>query len=123
MLPLTPCTLVQEQMLEIFGSSSSDLLDTIDHNLSHGSDDSKLQLNVVYDNLPEEALAEFRQLADKKSMELLQELDAYLSKHDRDANKKSKGTGKFRAGLGVYLIEQDLLADGNNKIQGVDDEA
>jgi len=113
----------EEQMLDIFGDSSSDLLDTIDHNLSSEPADSRLQLNVVYDNVPQEALEEFRRIADKKSLELLQELDKYLAKNDRDSNKKVTGTGKFRAGLGVYLIEKDLSNDSETKGTGVDDES
>ena len=121
----------EEQMLDIFGDSSSDLLDTIDHNLSNEPGDSRLQLNVVYDNVPQEALEEFRKIADKKSLELLQELDKYLAKNDRDSNKKMTGTGKFRAGLGVYLIEKDLsndvetnvATDIETKSTGVDDES
>ena len=102
-------------MLDILGDSCTDLLETIDHNISHDTSESRIQLNVVYDNLPEEALEEFRRLADKKSMELLKELDKYLSKNDRDMSRKVKGNGKFRAGLGVYLIEQDLSDEKNNE--------
>ena len=104
-----------EAMLDILGDSCTDLLETIDHNISHDTSESRIQLNVVYDNLPEEALEEFRRLADKKSMELLKELDKYLSKNDRDMSRKVKGNGKFRAGLGVYLIEQDLSDEKNNE--------
>lgn len=104
-----------EAMMDILGDSCTDLLETIDHNISHDQNESRFQLNVVYDNLPEEALEEFRRLADKKSMELLKELDKYLSKNDRDTSPKAKGTGKFRAGLGVYLIEQDLSGQENEE--------
>lgn len=98
-----------QEMLDILGESCSDLLETIDHNISNDQEDSRIQLNVVYDNLPDEALEEFRVMAAKKSMELLKELDEYLVKNDRDTStKKIKGSGKFRSGLGVYLIEQDL---------------
>jgi len=100
-----------KDMLDILGDSCTDLLETIDHNISSEQDQSRLQLNVVYDNLPQEALEEFHRLADKKSMELLKELDKYLAKNDRDTSPKVKGNGTFRAGLGVYLIEQNLSDD------------
>lgn len=103
----------EEQMLRIFGETSTDLLNTIDHNLSHEPDESRMQLHVVYDNLPEECLTDFKAMAEKKSMELLQDLDKYLVKHDRDANQSVKGSGRFRAGMGVYLIEQQL-SDGDD---------
>lgn len=112
----------EEQMLNIFGDSSSDLLETIDHNLSNDPANSRLQLNVVYDNLPQDCLPAFKKLAEKKSMELLQELDKYLVKQDRDANQSVEGTGTFRAGLGVYLIEQDLTDSDESEQSGVENE-
>lgn len=112
----------EEQMLNIFGDSSSDLLETIDHNLSNDPANSRLQLNVVYDNLPQDCLPEFKKLAEKKSMELLQELDKYLVKQDRDANQSVEGSGTFRAGLGVYLIEQNLTESGESEQSGVKNE-
>lgn len=107
-----------EAMMDILGDSCTDLLETIDHNISNEPSESRLQLNVVYDNLPQEALEEFRRLADKKSMELLKDLDKYLSKNDRDMSPKVKGSGKFRTGLGVYLIEQDLSDNENESSRG-----
>lgn len=103
----------EEAMLKILGDSASDLLETIDHNMASEAEDARLQLSVVYDNLSADSVAEFKKLSNRKSMELLQDLDKYLSTQDRDLNPKLKGEGNFRAGLGLYLIEEDL--DSGNK--------
>lgn len=100
-----------EDMLRLFGQSVTDLLDTLDHNLSAAADNSKLQLSVAYDNLPAEAVKEFKKLSREKATELLKELDKYLSAHDRDTSSTDGGTGRFRAGLGVYLIESEVNQD------------
>lgn len=100
----------EEAMLKILGDSGSDLLETIDHNIANKPEDARLQLSVVYDNLSAESVEEFKKLSSKKSMELLQDLDKMLSKKDRDLNPDLEGTGTYRAGLGLYLIEQQLDA-------------
>ena len=98
----------EEAMLDLLGESASDLLHTLDHNLAHPAADARLQLSVVYDNLPAECLNDFRQISRKQSIELLKSLDQYLATHDRDANPDSEGHGRYRAGLGLYLIEHEL---------------
>ncbi len=104
----------EEGMLKILGDSATDLLETIDHNMVSDTENARLQLSVVYDNLSSESVAEFKKLSNRKSMELLQELDKYLSTKDRDLNPKQKGEGVFRAGLGLYLIEENLESDANS---------
>ncbi len=94
-----------EAMLQLAGDSVRDLLETIDHNLQSEGSTSRLQLGVVYDNLPEEAVLAFRTLSRQRTMALLEEMDAFLSQHDRDSNPTVQGKGKFRAGLGVYYFE------------------
>jgi len=41
---------------------------------------------------------------------------------DRDANQSVEGSGTFRAGLGVYLIEQDLTESGESEQSGGNNE-
>jgi len=83
------------------------LIDAIDHNLQ-GLDPSRFQRKVMYDNLPVEAVNEFRELAARLSQELLETLDAWLAEHDRDANPKVDGHGRMRAGLGIFAIEEEI---------------
>ncbi len=101
----------QEEMLRIFGESATDLLDTLDHNLSSDADQSRFQLSVVYDNISTESLQEFKQLSRTKATELLKELDRFLSSRDKDINQDIEEEGQFRTGLGIYLVEQKIETD------------
>lgn len=101
----------KEDMLTLFGDSSVDLLTTLDHNISSGADESRLQLSVVYDNISDESLRKFKALSRDKASNLLKELDKFLSSQDRDLNPDVKGKGRYRAGLGLYLIEDEQPAD------------
>ena len=96
----------EADMLAVLGTDVSDFIQTIDHNLQHADSDSRLQLKVVYDNLPEEAVGEFQSLAGKRGRELLEEFNIWLATRDRDINPESEGTGRIRAGLGVYYFEE-----------------
>jgi hypothetical protein len=97
----------EADMIGILGTDVTDFISTIDHNLQHESSDSRLQLKVVYDNLPQEAIEEFQALASKRGRDLLEEFNVWLAERDRDANPDSAGTGRVRAGLGVYYFEED----------------
>jgi hypothetical protein len=94
--------------LEILGADVSDLIYTIDHNLQRGAADPLFQRKVMYDNLPAEAIGEFRALSTEQAQALLEKLDQWLSKHDRDVNSSVTGAGRMRAGIGIYYFEQDM---------------
>lgn len=98
----------KEEMLRIFGESATDLLDTLDHNLSSDTGPSRFQLSVVYDNISTQSLQQFKQLSKTKSTELLKELDRFLSTRDKDINESIEEEGRYRTGLGIYLIEQEI---------------
>jgi len=93
--------------LMILGADVSYLINTIDHNLQE-SHTPRFQRKVMYDNLPLEAMQEFRQLAERHSQELIESLDAWLARHDRDANPAVRGAGRVRAGVGIFAFEEIL---------------
>jgi hypothetical protein len=62
----------------------------------------------MYDNLPIEVIEEFAALSAKQSQQLLERLDHWLAKHDRDTNPSAKGRGRVRAGIGIYYFEEGL---------------
>jgi hypothetical protein len=97
----------EDALLDIFSTSAYDLLTTLDHNLS-GEGKRRLQMSVAYDNVSQQGLDAFRRLSADKGMRLLRELDKSLSKHDRETNPDATGDGRFRAGLGLYLIEENM---------------
>jgi len=96
--------------LDILGTDVADLIATIDHNLQLGAGDPRFQRKVMYDNLPEESISSFRALGAEQSQQLLENLDRWLSQQDRDANPSVQGTGRKRAGIGIYYFEEDLGA-------------
>ena len=93
--------------LNILGTDVSDLVSTIDHNLQHGAADPFFQRKVMYDNVPVEALQEFRRLSGAHAQTLLEQLDKWLSQHDRDTSGTA-GTGQIRTGIGIYYFEEDM---------------
>jgi hypothetical protein len=93
-------------MLEILGTDVNDLIATIDHNLT--VQESFFQRKVAYDNLPIEIIQELRQLSAARGQALLEELDRWLAQHDRDTNPSVRGSGRIRAGIGIYYFEEEL---------------
>ncbi len=94
--------------LHILGSDVALLLGTIDHNLHEGQDQPRFQRKVAYDNLPAEALPKLRELTNEHAQALLEEIDRYLSKQDRDMNPNIQGTERKHAGIGIYYFEEDV---------------
>ena len=97
-----------EERLRLLGEHATDLLETLNHNLLSEKKDSRLQLSVVYKNLPKEALLPFHRLSAKEGLKYLTEMDKYLVEYDRDHNPKINGNGRYRAGVGLYYFEEDL---------------
>ena len=102
----------------ILGADAADLIDTINHNLDRGTRDPRFQRKVMYDNLPAEAVEEFRQLSAAQSQQLLERLDGWLAKRDRDVSPNVKGRGRVRAGIGIYYFEEDLQGGSEEKLHG-----
>lgn len=106
-----PQTDVAEK-LAILGQDVSLLIKTIEHNLQDVPDlERRFQRKVSYDNLPQEAVNAFRQLASQDSMALLVQFNAWLAQHDRDSNPQAEGTGRFKAGVGIYYFEEIVLPE------------
>ena len=100
----------ESALLDIFATSATDLLTTLDYNLST-SDQRRMQMSVAYDDVTEEGLKAFRELSATEAMKMLRELDKSLSRYDREANPAVTGEGRYRTGLGLYLIEENLDED------------
>lgn len=93
--------------LMILGADVSYLINTIDHNLQDAGP-PRFQRKVMYDNLPVEAIEEFRRLTQRHAQECIELLDAWLARHDRDVNPAVRGTGRVRAGVGIFAFEEIL---------------
>jgi hypothetical protein len=90
----------------ILGVDAADLIGTIDHNICH-PDAPFFQRKVCYDNLPSEAIPELNKLAREQSQALLEHMDRWMSERDRDVNPRVPGTGRKRAGVGIYYFQED----------------
>ncbi len=97
----------ESEKLDILGTDVRDLIATIDHNLTPQST-RFFQRKVEYDNLPEEFMKKLRALSGEQGQYLLEGLDRWLAKHDRDTNPAVEGKGRKRAGIGIYYFEEDL---------------
>ncbi|HEY5657588.1 MAG TPA: DUF6502 family protein [Myxococcota bacterium] len=95
-----------EEKLAILGTDVSDLVSSIDHNLVSAPEAAFFQRKVAYDNLVAPCLPELRGRARRRSQALLEQLDAFMARHDRDANPKARGEGGNRAVLGIYYYEE-----------------
>jgi len=90
------------EIIKIFGTDTNELLNTIDFNLTAGERDKRYQRKVSTALLNLNAIEQFKELSNKKSQALLEELDAWLSQNevnpdDEDARYIS---------LGIYYYEQ-----------------
>ncbi len=94
-----------EEKLMVASKAARDLLNTIDHNLEHNSAESRFQLSVAYDNIPDEAVNKFKNISSEHSIELLGMLNQWLAENDRDTATGVQGNGKNRIGLGIYYFE------------------
>lgn len=95
-----------EEKLPLLARSTSDLLNTIGHNLEHQGKESKLQLNVEYHRLYPELAKEFKQFSEKKSFELLQELNQWLAVQSKAEEQENSSNITVRAGLGIYFFDE-----------------
>ncbi len=92
--------------LHILGTDVRHLISTIDHNLKPDPSGPLFQRKVTYDNLPDEVLAKFRRLSAKKAQALLESMDRWLAQRDRDVTPTVAGTGRNRAGVGIFVFEE-----------------
>jgi hypothetical protein len=105
----------ETEKLSILGTDVSDLIHTIDHNLRNGETEALFQRKVAYDNLPEEILPQLKALTRGRAQAFLEEIDRWLSQHDRDVNPSVQGTGRKRGGIGIYYFEEDVQDGGRRQ--------
>lgn len=91
--------------VQILGTDTADLIDTVHHNLDHGEDERRFQRKVSYLHIPARYVEPFRHYAAKESQALLEKLDRWLAR--RDTERVEAGGPGSRLGLGIYLIEHE----------------
>jgi hypothetical protein len=98
----------EDAILDILGSDVGDLIMTFDYNLLAEKDEHRYQRKVAYNNLPIEAIAPFKEMVRKDAQDLLVKFNTWLAENDRDSSPEVKGTGKVKAGVGIYYFEERL---------------
>ena len=94
-----------EEKLEILGTDTASLIETIDHNLRAEPGKAFFQRKSMYDNLPDGAVEELRTELAMRAETFLEQADRRMAERDRDANPKSTGTGRRSAGIGIFWFE------------------
>lgn len=100
--------------LHILGTDVAELIATIDHNLQAAGTDLRFQRKVSYDNLPAEVIPKLKQLSSERGQALIEDLDAWMAAHDRDATPSAKGTGRKHVSVGIYYFEEDVSEGDDN---------
>jgi hypothetical protein len=99
------------EKLAILGTDVSDLISTIDHNITQPPEQAFFQRKVAYDGLVAECLPALREKAGRRGQALLETLDRVMSANDREANPSVSGTGRHRAVLGIYYFEESVAEE------------
>lgn len=104
-----------QETLRIFGTAASDLLNTMDHNIGRIAPGPFLQRTVSYDNIPEELLGSIRHRCRDEGDQFLLQVNEWLASQDRNENNKLIGSGRYRAGIGIYYIEHAVDDENSNE--------
>ena len=98
-----------DEILHILGTDASELIATIDHNLTHPPSRARFQRKVSYDNLPPSFLPRLQALVRERGQLLLEDLDRVMAAYDRDARPDTPAdeAGRSIASIGIYYFESD----------------
>jgi len=92
--------------IKIMGTSATDLLTTIHHNLN--SDNlPRFQREVVYTELSQAGTNEFKLISQEKSITLLLELNEWLAEKKKIEKQLGITREHSRTGIGIYFIEDE----------------
>jgi len=92
------------EKLAMLGTDVADLIETIDHNVEHGSEDPRFQRKVMYHDVPLSVIPAFRQRSAFQAQALLERLDLWLAKASRNCGD-APTVPRARIGLGIHYFE------------------
>jgi len=94
-----------EEVIKILGNDTSELISTIDHNLTCDDNEKYFQRKVSTAVLLKSDTDKFRDYSRRRSQALLEELDAWLNEH---AAVETESTHKKQyVSLGIYYYQPD----------------
>ena len=88
--------------LNILGTDAGELIETIGHNMMASSEDRLFQRKVSNALVRKDVLPEFRELSNRRSQELLEEYDAWLSEHEVSGQDESEAA---YVAVGIYYVK------------------
>ncbi len=91
------------EIINILGTDTNELINTIDYNLTAKEADRRYQRKVSTAVLDQKAVEQFKALSNKQSQALLEELDAWISQHEVDPDDDN---ARY-VSLGIYYYEQE----------------
>jgi hypothetical protein len=62
----------------------------------------------VHDNLPDDVLVNLESVSRDKSIAFLRDMNQFFETQDRDSNPNVQGSGRNRAGIGLYFFREKL---------------
>ena len=98
------------EKIQLLSQHTSDLLHTAEHNTRHDKSETNFQREVVYADIPESAIQEFKKYSHEKSLELLIDFDRWLAEKKKTTNNTSDEK-KGRVGVGIYYFNNDKDED------------
>lgn len=93
------------EKLSILGTDTSQLIETIDYNLSAAEEDLRFQRKASNPNVSVAAIPEIKQFLRRKGQAFLEEVDLYLSQHEI-SNDSGEDAGA-ELSVSVYYHESD----------------
>jgi hypothetical protein len=97
------------QKLGILGTDVGELIETIDHNIEHGTAQPRYQRKVMHVGIPVDVLPAFREMSAAESQALLERLDSWLTARDIEHvsdPEESRDISTAQVGVGIYYFEQ-----------------
>lgn len=103
----------EEEKLTIMGTSTSDLLSTVDHNINN-PDEPYFQREVLYRDISQAGINEFRIVSREKCTNLLVDLNEWLANKRAIEEELGLLEKDSRVGVGLYFIKSSPSEGENN---------
>lgn len=91
------------EVLRMIGVDASELIATIDHNMTHPPEERRFQRRLATGLLPRRLRVRFRELVRARSQALLEELLAWLEEHEATPDEEPCAVS-----VGIYHYEDDV---------------
>lgn len=96
------------ERFSMLGTHVSDLIKTIDHNLSCDPDQVYFQRKAMYSDIPREELEKLQKKVFKIANDAVLDVSKTMAQSDRDTNPSVKGSGQMQVGLGMFYFENEI---------------